>query len=126
MIPTAYEFHWDLGHVVFLGIFYSVLAVAACTLVYALRRWREDVRRHGADLAAWPETFAELPPERRRCRHAYDGTAPDRICEHGFACATCGRHAEFAARAAGGEQAGPAVPAGLNLHPGRLYHRAHT
>ncbi|MFO7609513.1 MAG: hypothetical protein R6X35_10000, partial [Candidatus Krumholzibacteriia bacterium] len=121
-----YEFHWDLGHVVFLGIFYSVLAVAACTLVYALHRWREDVRRHGADAAAWPETFAELPAERRRCRHAYDGAAPERICEHCFDCGTCAGHAEFAARAAGGEQAGPAVPAGLNLHPGRLYHRAHT
>ncbi|MBE0567279.1 MAG: hypothetical protein IH621_15065, partial [Krumholzibacteria bacterium] len=45
MIPTAYEFKWDLGHVVFLGIFYTVLAVAACSLVHALRRWRADVAR---------------------------------------------------------------------------------
>ena len=29
MLPTAYEFHWDLGHIFFLGIFYSVLTVVA-------------------------------------------------------------------------------------------------
>ena len=124
MIPSAYEFHWDLGHVVFLGIFYAVLAVAAVAVVVAVRRSRADIRRRGADGAAWHETFAELPPERRRCRHEYDGTVAHRTCDHDFDCITCARHRELEAVAAGG--AAQRAPIGVNLHPDRLYHRAHT
>ena len=124
MIPSAYEFHWDLGHVVFLGIFYAVLTVAAVTVALAVRRSRDDIRRRGADGAVWHETFADLPPERRHCRHEYDGTVAHRICDHDFDCITCARHRELEAAAAGG--AAERAPIGVNLHPDRLYHRAHT
>ena len=124
MIPSAYEFHWDLGHVMFLGIFYTVLAVAAITVALAVRRSRDEIRRRGADGAAWHETFADLPPERRHCRHEYDGTVAHRICDHDFDCITCARHRELEAAAAGGTA--ERAPIGVNLHPKRLYHRAHT
>ena len=36
MLPFAFEWHWDLGHVVFFGLFYSALIVIAFNVVQAL------------------------------------------------------------------------------------------
>ncbi len=38
MWPTIFEFNWDTGHMIFLGVFYSVLIVIATSLVYVFAR----------------------------------------------------------------------------------------
>ncbi|MBK8167456.1 MAG: hypothetical protein IPK64_16050 [bacterium] len=124
MLPSAYEFHWDAGHLVFLGIFYGVLMVVLATLARAAIRSRRDLRRRREGDIAWHEAFADLTEERRHCRHAFDGAASGRVCDHGFACDTCAGHARLAA-AGGGDVVvarGPRAPrAGERLH-----HRGHT
>ncbi|KIX14848.1 hypothetical protein [Dethiosulfatarculus sandiegensis] len=35
MLPFAFEWHWDIGHIIFFGLFYSALGVITCGLVYA-------------------------------------------------------------------------------------------
>jgi hypothetical protein len=34
MWPSIFEFHWDAGHMIFLGVFYAVLTTMATALVY--------------------------------------------------------------------------------------------
>ena len=125
MLPTAYEFHWDLGHLVFLGVFYGVLAVVLATLARAALRSRRDLRRRREGEIAWHEAFADLPERRRHCRHEFDGAAKDRICPHGFACDTCEGHAALTA-AEGGADADPAHAARAPRAGERLHHRGHT
>ena len=40
MLPGNYEFEWDAGHAIFLGIFYLVLGIVLSTLSVALREMR--------------------------------------------------------------------------------------
>jgi glycine cleavage system H lipoate-binding protein len=127
MIPTAYEFHWDLGHIVFLGTFYGVLTVVVIALGVAAHRWLVDLRRAHAPAIDWEETFHDLPAARRHCRHEFRGTTPHRICDHGFECATCAQHRVFTAeeREYGGTRPDPS-PTGFQLPARRYYHRGHT
>jgi hypothetical protein len=124
MLPTAYEFHWDLGHVIFLGVFYSVLTVVFSTLaVAAWRSLRDQRRRRSADIA-WHESFADLPTARRHCRHEFDGTVAEKVCGREFACDHCSEHAALAA-AGGGTIVRQVPPQPPRAHE-RLYHRGHT
>lgn len=125
MLPTAYEFHWDLGHLVFLGIFYAVVATVLTALAVACHRGLRDLRSRRAVTIDWEEGCHDLPPERLRCRHAMDGSTPCRTCQHGFACATCPEHREFLS-AGEADAPGDAAPLGLDLKEGRLHHRGHT
>jgi len=34
MWPSIFEFHWDTGHMIFLGVFYAVVITMATSLVY--------------------------------------------------------------------------------------------
>lgn len=126
MLPHAYEFHWDLGHVVFLGVFYTVVAVVLTTVSIALwRRWR-DLKRWRAEAIEWHESFDDLPAARKHCRHEFDGglDCGERLCGRGFDCAHCPDHAGLAA--AGAERAGrETAPVGMELSENRLYHRGH-
>ena len=36
MWPSIFEFHWDTGHMIFLGIFYAVIMTMVTSLVYVL------------------------------------------------------------------------------------------
>ncbi|MBI5116486.1 hypothetical protein HZA56_08440 [Candidatus Poribacteria bacterium] len=65
MWPTIFEFNWDTGHMIFLGVFYSVLIVIATALVYVSARsiietfnGHEDGHHSGA--GAVPETSEEI------------------------------------------------------------------
>ena len=125
MLPTAYEFHWDIGHIVFLGVFYSVLTAVITVLAVASYRGLRDLGKRRAVAIEWEESFHDLPLERRHCRHEFDGTASCRICEHGFDCATCSQHPLFVAQK--GDAVAEAVPpVGMGLAADRLYHRGHT
>lgn len=124
MLPTSYEFNWDIGHVIFLGVFYAVLAVVAFTLARAAIRTRRDLRRRRAGAIDWHESFAELPASRRHCRHEFDGAVADRICGHAFDCEACEGHAALAAT--GGGTIVRCVPPRPPRPHERLYHRGHT
>ncbi len=124
MLPTAYEFHWDLGHVIFLGVFYSVLTVVFSTLAIAAWRSLRDQRRRRAADIAWHESFADLPADRRHCRHEFDGTVAANVCGREFACDHCSEHATLAA-AGGGTVVRQIPPRAPRAHE-RLYHRGHT
>lgn len=128
MLPTAYEFHWDTGHIVFLGIFYSVLTVVMSTLIIASLRARRDMRKRREADIVWHESFAEMSSERRHCRHEFDGTFDAKVCGHEFACGNCEQHRALAAADGGddvvrrtGTPSSPATPPDA-----RLYHRGHT
>jgi glycine cleavage system H lipoate-binding protein len=126
MLPTAYEFHWDTGHIAFLGLFYGVLTAVFATLARAaLRSWR-DLRHRREDEIAWHEAFSDLPADRRHCRHAFDGPAAGRVCGHGFACDTCAGHAELARADVGGPGANDARRVAGPRAGERLHHRGHT
>lgn len=124
MLPTAYEFHWDIGHVFFLGIFYCVVTAVFAGLGVAAYHWLKDLGRQRAVAIEWEEDFHDLPRERRHCRHEFDGTVANRICNHGFDCETCSQHSAFAAER--GKTGITAAPVGLDVSDDRLFHRGHT
>ena len=43
MWPTIFEFSWDTGHMIFLGVFYAVLIVLTTALGYAVLKSIVDV-----------------------------------------------------------------------------------
>ena len=92
MLPSAYEFHWDIGHLIFLGVFYTVAAVVLTALAVALYRARRDAKADRSAAIDWEECLHSLPPERLRCRHTMDGSTACRTCQHGFDCAHCTGH----------------------------------
>lgn len=129
MLPGIYEFAWDEGHIIFLGIFYSVVAIVVSTLVISVVRALRRARARGVEAAVWHADFEELPERDRRCRHELAGEIASRVCGNGFDCRHCSEHPEFLAAAA----ASPLPPAEANVVvagfsvPGdRLYHRGHT
>lgn len=124
MLPDAYEFHWDLGHIIFLGVFYTVLTVVITTVAVALWRRRQDEKRSRAEAIEWHESFEDLPSERKHCRHEFDGSldGKQRICHRGFDCAGCPDHESLAAA---GRPDRETAPVGMELSENRLYHRGH-
>jgi hypothetical protein len=122
MLPTSYEFRWDAGHIAFLGIFYGVLTVVFCTLAVVAYRWLRDLRRNRSAAISWHGSFADLPDDRRHCRHEFNDAITDRICTHEFACDSCLQHAGLATGGDGNELAGASTAPAT----GRLFHRGHT
>ncbi len=43
MLPFAFEWHWDVGHIVFMGLFYLALMVITTGLNYALLASMKDL-----------------------------------------------------------------------------------
>jgi glycine cleavage system H lipoate-binding protein len=130
MIPGVYEFSWSAGHIVFLGVFYSVLIIIASTVVIALLRSLRTAREGRVDALRWHVDFEDLSPEARRCRHELSGEVRSRECEKGFDCRHCEGHPQFlAARPEGWEpvESSEGSRVGGFLLPGdRSYHRGHT
>lgn len=122
MLPTAYEFHWDLAHIVFLGIFYGVVTFVVCSLAVAFRRWLGDLGQSRMTAIDWHESFCELPLARRHCRHEYDGAVTSRLCDNEFDCAGCERHREFLAAP---KQAPAVAPVGMGVDADNFHHRGH-
>lgn len=127
MFPGIYDFHWDAGHIIFLGIFYTVLAVVLTTMVIALRRGVRDFRSHRAEALRWHADFEDLPASARRCRHELTGETPSRECPNGFDCRRCQEHLRFVAARGGADLPfdEPRI-GGLSVPADRLYHRGHT
>jgi glycine cleavage system H lipoate-binding protein len=102
MFPWVDGFHWSVGHIVFLSLFFAVVLTILSTLLSAVWRTASDFRTHRATDMCWRMNFAELPETERRCRHQLAGRVLSRICDNAFDCRHCLKYAEFA---------------GLRVHP---------
>ncbi len=112
MFPGVYGFTWQPGHLIFLGIFFSVVIVIASTTSIALLRTIKKYRADQREELCWQIDFHDLPADDRVCRHVYSGELKDRICDNSFDCASCSMHARLS-------------PTGEPMSS-RFYHRGHT
>ncbi len=122
MFPGIDGFHWTVGHVVFLFLFFAVVLTILATVVSAAWRTARDLRNHRAIELCWKSDFAELPESGRRCRHELAGRVISRTCDNAFDCRHCGKYSQFAVLPA----TGLAPDMGLNYSDDRFYHRGHT
>ena len=122
MFPGVDGFHWTVGHVLFLSLFFAVALTIATTVLSAAWRTVRDFRSNHASELCWKSDFAELPESGRRCRHELAGRVISRTCDNAFDCRHCSQYSQFAVLPATG--AGQAM--GLNYPEDRFYHRGHT
>jgi glycine cleavage system H lipoate-binding protein len=122
MFPGIDGFHWTVGHVIFLVLFFAVVLTILATVVSAAWRTAHAFRAQHAIELCWKSDFAELSESDRRCRHELAGRVISRTCDNGFDCGHCSKYAQFAVLPA----TGLAANLGLNYSEDRLYHRGHT
>jgi glycine cleavage system H lipoate-binding protein len=127
MLPWNYGFHWNAGHIIFLGAFYSVLTVVVVTLLAAARRSRRALLEHRVEEIGWHADFHDLPARDRVCRHVISGELLSRECPHAFDCRECETHAKLIQRYPV-EMPGPPEEDlfGMAFPLDRFYHRGHT
>jgi hypothetical protein len=128
MFPWIYEFQWTAGHLIFLGAFFSVLAVISTSVVRAVRRSAADLASGRVAAIRWHGDFDDLPAAAKRCRHDLTGELGGRTCPRGFACAECELHPRILERrlARCPDPARAVTVRGIELPLDRFYHRAHT
>lgn len=128
MFPGIYDFAWDAGHIIFLGIFYMVLVVVFSTMVIATTRAIREARAGRGESLRWHADFADLPDKWRRCRHELSGEIDSRMCPNGFDCRECLEHPRFVAARTAKPLSVISEPrvAGFEVPADRLYHRGHT
>jgi len=127
MLPWNYGFHWNLGHIIFLGAFYIVLSSLAVTLIAAARRSRRAILDHRVEQIGWHADFHELAPRDRVCRHVLTGEFKSRECPHAFDCRECETHAKLIARHPLKAVEEPEEDlVGMTFPLDRYYHRGHT
>jgi len=116
-----------IGSLVFLGAFYAVLAVVAATVACAAIRSRRALAAQQVDEIRWHETFHELPPSERQCRHVATGEFRYRECPHAFDCRICETHTRLVARKPLILRDTPQEEIfGMSFPLDRFYHRGHT
>jgi glycine cleavage system H lipoate-binding protein len=132
MLPWVYEFRWDAGHIIFLGVFFSVLIIIASTLMRALMRAIGDFKNRRVDHVMWEVAFEDLPEPARACRHQLSGEVAHRTCPNEFDCRDCVSHELFLrANPVPPAGTGPQAPEeeqlfGLSFPLDRYYDRGHT
>lgn len=131
MLPGVYGFTWNIGHLIFLGIFYTVVVVIATTFVVSSLRARKDLKARKDELIRWHLDFEDLPEAARHCRHELAGEVDYRLCPNEFDCRKCAQHREFEARKSALAAASSKAPEeentlGFDMPPDRTYHRGHT
>lgn len=122
MFPGIDGFHWTVGHVVFLSLFFAVVVTILTTVASAAWRTTRDFSTHRAVALCWKADFVELPEADRRCRHELAGRVTSRTCDNAFDCRHCEKYAQFAVL----PTTGLANDLGLNYPNNRFYHRGHT
>lgn len=122
MFPGIDGFHWTVGHVLFLSLFFAVALVIVTTVASAAWHTARDFRTHRASELCWKADFAELPMSDRRCRHELAGRVIARTCDNNFDCRHCEKYAGFAVL----PTSGVAHDLGLHYPDDRFYHRGHT
>lgn len=127
MLPWIYGFHWNAGHIVFLGGFYAVLVVLAATLISAALRSRRALAAGRAGDIRWHADFHDLPARDRVCRHVLTGELKRRECPHAFDCRQCETHAQLIAKQSLAQPAECEEEIfGMSFPLDRLYHRGHA
>jgi hypothetical protein len=110
---------------IFLGAFYTVLTIVAATLLNALWRSLQALRRGKVEEIRWHSDFHDLPARERDCRHVLTGEFQKRECPNAFDCRVCQTHAKWIelhpARAAEEDDV-----YGMSFPTDRYYHRGHT
>src|SRR5437868_12224923 len=124
MFPGVDGFEWTAGHLIFLGVFFTVLGIIATTVVTASMRAARDRYGRKVELLRWEGHFRDLPERDRICRHALTGGFKQRTCKLKFDCRQCETHAEMAVKR-------PVAPGeanifGLHFPLDRMYHRGHA
>jgi hypothetical protein len=122
MFPGIDGFHWTLGHVLFLSLFFAMALTILITVASAAWRTNRDFRSERAIDLWWRSQFAELPVSDRRCRHELAGRVLSRTCDKAFDCRHCEKYSQFAVLPATGNVGS----LGLNFAEDRYYHRGHT
>jgi glycine cleavage system H protein len=126
MFPWVNGFEWQPGHLIFLGLFFTVAAGIGATLAAALARTGRDPGTEHAESIRWRADFAVLPRSARLCRATFAG-GDRRVCSNGFECSTCpafepGNSAALECSPDDGD----VVVNGLRYPLDRAYHRGHT
>ncbi|RPJ85130.1 MAG: hypothetical protein EHM18_10900 [Acidobacteria bacterium] len=125
MLPGINGFHWQLGHLIFIGIFLTIVAVIFGTSLLGLRRSASRLRAKDKETTVWEHQFHDLSSDEKACRHSMTGELKGRECPNAFDCRVCSTHGQLICE---GQDTGsePAEVAGLSYPGGRLYHRGHT
>ena len=127
MLPWNYGFHWDLGHIVFLGAFYLVLVTVVATLIAAALRSRRAIAEHRVEQVGWHADFHDLPARDCVCRHVLTGEFKSRECPNAFDCRKCETHAALIAHHPLHKAEKPEEDLfGMAFPLDRYYHRGHT
>ena len=127
MFPWNYGFEWNTSHVIFLGAFYTVLAIVAATVISAMLRARRDLRAGLEEDVRWHADFHDLPAPDRACRHVLSGELRHRECPNAFDCRRCETHARLIEKRAVPPPADPEEEIlGMSFPLDRYYHRGHT
>jgi Glycine cleavage H-protein len=122
MFPGIDGFHWTLGHVLFLSLFFAVALTILVTVFSAAWRTTRDFRSNRAIDLWWRSQFEELPVSDRRCRHELAGRVLSRTCDNAFDCRRCEKYSQFAVLPATGNVGSLS----LDYADDRYYHRGHT
>ena len=119
MFPWNYGFHWSAASYIFLGAFYTVLAVVATTVISAVLRSRRALLAHATEEIRWHSDFHDLP--------VLTGELTSRECPHAFDCRHCETHAQLIA-AHPPQQPGETEEEifGMSFPMDCLYHRGHA
>jgi glycine cleavage system H lipoate-binding protein len=128
MFPWVYEFHWSPYHIIFLGIFFTVVLVIASTVGMAVWRSYRSFKLRKAEAIQWEAEFEDLPEVARVCRHELTGEVKHRTCHNGLDCRTCATHPDFLAAYNPEAQPTPFdnTVQGFAMPLDRRYHRGHT
>lgn len=128
MFPWVYEFHWSLYHIIFLGVFFAVVAVIGVTVLRAVLKVRSSFKHNEVDEIQWEAEFEDLPSVARVCRHELIGEVKHRTCDQEFDCRNCATHPKFLAIFDPEEEptARENTVCGFNMQLDRRYHRGHT
>ncbi|HVN48530.1 MAG TPA: hypothetical protein VMU30_06865 [Bacteroidota bacterium] len=130
MFPFIYGFQWNVGTVIFLGLFFFVAIIIGVTLIASMLRTRRAMRTRSIDAIRWEIDFHDLPISARACRHELSGELPQRTCDNGFDCRSCPFHAQCLAQQATTPEtiSSPSFETiyGFSLPSDRMYHRGHT
>lgn len=117
---------------IFLGIFYSVVAAIFATLIIATRRVLKNLKSGDADEISWHDDFVDLHSSAKVCRHVITGELESRICPNGFDCRICELHPKLLlaeavshSKAPNSRKDGDSI-FGLKMPVDRMYHRGHT
>lgn len=122
MFPGIDGFHWALGHVLFLSLFFAVALTILVTVASAAWRTTREFRSDRAIDLWWRSQFAELPVSDRRCRHELAGRVLSRTCDNAFDCRHCEKYSQYAVLPATGNIGSLS----LDYADDRYYHRGHT